>query len=118
MKKVILLFVLFPLFSFSQVLLDSVKQECYREKSKSSDVYDCYATLEGSKIYIENNMVVIDVVVSKETYEILDQYVVDSGEQFYTINCNGKEKTMFKHKYEDGNSVVMIFEGNQYITYK
>lgn len=106
MKKLVLLFVLFPIFSFSQVLLDNVKLECLYEEKTS----DCYETLKGSKIYIENNEIVFDVIVSKERFKILDKYVTDSGITHYEIDYNGRIKTVFKDMYDDGTFGVFMFD--------
>lgn len=116
MKKLIVLFVLFPMFSFSQMLLENVKSECLHEKEKESS--DCYETLKGSKIYIENNNIVFDVIVSKESFKIVDSYIVESGETFYDIDYNGSIRTVFKHNYEDGTFGIFIFGGNNFLVYK
>lgn len=115
MRKIFIPFIIFPIFSFSQMLLEDVKLECLYEK----DSTDCYKTLKGSKIYIENNHIIFDVVVSKEKFKILNKYVVDSGETYYDIDYNGEMKTVFKHDYEDGTFGVFVFgDSSRYLVYK
>lgn len=105
-----------PIFSFSQMLLDNVKQECLYKKTENTR--DCFDTLEGSKIYIENDEIVFDIIVSKESYKIIDKYVVDSGETYYDIDYDGVTRTVFKHDYKDGTFGIFLFGNNTFLVYK
>lgn len=116
MKKLIVLIVLFPMFSFSQMLLENVKKQCLSEKS--TNTYDCFETLNDSKIYIDNDKIVFDVKVSKEVYEIIDSYIVDNGDVFYTVKKDGFKFTIFKHHFEDGDIVVYIMGKNSSLIYR
>ena len=64
MKKLILLFVLLPLFSFSQMILKEVTQQCFEDKVKGD--FDCFYANETFSVEIENN----DYLVVKSNGEI------------------------------------------------
>lgn len=109
---------MFPMFSFSQMLLENVKKECYSKKTKTEDVYDCFETLKGSKIYIENNNLVIDIIVERQVYPILETYVVENGDTQYTIDYKGDKVLMFKHSEPNNKSSVFIGSSKEFLVFK
>jgi len=118
MKKLILLFVLFPMFSFSQMLLENVETLCYYKYDKSKNTKDCFETLANSKIYIESDYIVFDIGVSKEKYKIIDIFK-DSESVQYIVKSGSKTKTIFKKDFGEGFVVVYLMTNeNDFLVYK
>lgn len=71
MKKLILILLLLPLFCSSQVLFDKPMSECYI--NENTNEFSSFQTLKGSKIYIDSDYLVIDIVTDVRKYKIVNK---------------------------------------------
>lgn len=68
MKNLITFLLFIPFFCSSQVLFDEDMDQCYDNYiTKQSS---CFGLLKGSKIYIENDILVIDIKTTVHKYKI------------------------------------------------
>lgn len=88
MKKLILILLFLPLFCSSQVLFDKPMSKCY--VNEETNVFSCFNTLEGSKIYIENNFLIIDIVTNVYKYEIINKENISDFTRLYLKDENDK----------------------------
>ena len=119
MKKLILLFVLLPLFSFSQMILKEVTQQCFRDKVKGD--FDCFYANETFSVEIENN----DYLVVKSNgeikkYKIIAEYIdpltnIPLTDNF-AIDFNGSEYHLLIAE-DDEHKIVSISNDYESLIY-
>ncbi len=75
MKKLILILLLLPLFCSSQVLFDKPMSECY--VNKETNEFSSFVTLKGSKIYVDADLLVIDIITDVRKYKIIEKKEIE-----------------------------------------
>ena len=75
MKKLFLILLLLPLFCSSQVLFDKPMSECY--VNKETNEFSSFITLKGSKIYVDDDFLVIDIITDIKKYKIIDKKEIE-----------------------------------------
>ena len=90
MKKLILILVLFPCVSFSQILLEKVKTVCYSDYSRN--IFECTDDLSEKKIFVEKNVLCIKSNYGIEKHDVIS-YCCDEKKTItgYVIDVSGIE---------------------------
>ena len=96
MKKLILILLLSPLFSFSQVLIKDVSRMSYLDTPKN--IHKTTEVLSNMSIYIESGYLFIKDDIETLKYKVIDTYLSD---------INGKETTVYE----------ILIKNEKYIAY-
>ena len=96
MKKLILILLLSPLFSFSQVLIKDVSRMSYLDSPKN--IHRTTEVLSNMRIYIESGYLFIKDDIETLKYKVIDTYLSD---------INGQETTVYE----------ILIKNEKYIAY-
>lgn len=96
MKKLILILLFVPLFSFSQTLVNNVSRMSYLDTPKN--IHKTTEVLSNMRIYIESGYLFIKDDIETLKYKVIDTYLSD---------INGKETTVYE----------ILIKNEKYIAY-
>lgn len=96
MKKLILILLFIPLFSFSQTLVNNVSRMSYLDTPKN--IHKTTEVLSNMSIYIESGYLFIKDDIETLKYKVIDTYLSD---------INGKETTVYE----------ILIKNEKYIAY-
>lgn len=97
MKKLFLITVLFPLFSFSQTLVKEVSRMSYLDTPKN--IHKTTEVLSNMSIYVDSGFLII-----KDDLETLKYKVTDS----YLSDVNGKETMVYEILIENEKHIAYV----------
>jgi hypothetical protein len=104
MKNLITFLLFIPFFCSSQVLFDEDMDQCYdNRKTKEAS---CFGLLKGSKIYIENDTLVIDIKTTVHKYKITRKKI---GKDFSYLYLTEDENKLVFSYYKDSKVKKKIF---------
>lgn len=96
MKKLILILLFAPLFSFSQTLVSNVSRMSYLDTPKN--IHKTTEVLSNMSIYVDSGFLIIKDDLETLKYKITDSYLSD---------INGKETTVYE----------ILIKNEKYIAY-